>query len=230
MKTNKSYSAIFTILIILLLSNIAYSIVPRPKDQARVYFSGQLPHNSIGGDFNGDLYLSVPETGEIIMVPDNESALGFGGAIGYTKIGRNSLGYAVEIGFQHSSHDYTYVGLTGKSSLNILNFDIKGIFSYTPVEPYLLVGIGIPWLSIENGSDFGTANPVDAKYSGVGINLGAGLDLFLIPNLSFGGRVVYRYISYSQVKGSGEKIKIEDGVGGSGVQICGNLTFHVPIE
>jgi hypothetical protein len=229
MKTSRLYGATITAILIIFTFGIANAIVPLPKEHARVYISAILPYNTIGGDFDGTKGLTVPQTGETFMVPDIESGIGFGGAIGYTRIGGRNLGYGMELSYQRSSHDYTYIGYRGKCTLNALSFDLKGILSYTPIEPYLVFGIVFPWLNVNDGAIMtGTVN-ADAKYSGIGINLGAGIDLFLIPNLSFGGRLGYRYISYTQVIGHGDRIKIDGGANGSGVSISGNISFHIPI-
>lgn len=228
--------ALVTILIVAIFAMSTLAVEKIGMSRTKLYFGLNLPYNSIGGDFDGQRFLSIPATGEYMIVPKMESGIGFGVVIGYSRMGLNNLGYGWEVSFQQSKHDYTWLNLTGTTTFGIINFDMKGIYASTPVELYLLLGLAIPWLKVEDGANWSlsgntliSSNPMELKYTGFGVNIGAGLDLFLAPNISFGGRIAYRALKYGFGTGKSGKFEIGGGMGGSGINVCGSLNYHLSI-
>jgi len=207
---------------------------PRKKE---IYIGLSLPYNAIGGDFTGEFGLGSSQTVEIIMIPKIENGIGFGGMIGYAITAQNNFGAAAEASFQLSSHDYTWRKYSDKASFRAVNVDVKIHYRAQPVEPYAIIGLTFPRLTMEggaglmeSGNDVVYYKKTDATYSGLGASIGAGLDLYMTPNISLGGRVAYRWISYSNITGEGGKFKISSGKGGSGMHICGMLNYHFPLK
>ncbi len=234
MKQRKIHIPVYLFCFLFLFAGVASAVTPLSKVQKRFYFSLNLPYNSIGGDFTGELSLTVPTTGEYIMVPKMEDNFGFGATAGYTQIGINKLGYSLEISFYQTKHDYEWLSYKGKASFGMVNFDAKAIYSFMPMEPFLLLGLTVPWINVEDGAGLDNnllpVNPADARFSGVGLNVGCGIDLFLTPNISFGGRVLFRWVSFNKVKGYSGDIKIEDGIQGSGLHFGGAVSINFPIK
>ncbi len=234
MKQKKIKISVYLFCILLLITVIASAVTPTPKPQKRIYFSLNLPYNSIRGDFNGNMYLNVPTTGEYLMVPKIKDNFGFGATAGYSQIGINNLGYALEISFYRSRHDYEWLIYRGKATYNMLNFDARGIYSFMPIEPYLVLGLTVPWVNVEDGAGLDNnaqyINPTDARFSGVGLNIGCGIDLFLTPNISFGGSVLYRWVSFTIVNGNSGDIKIDKGIQGGGLHFGGAVSINIPFR
>ncbi len=234
MKQKRIEISVYLFFILLLNTAVASAITPMSKAQKRIYFSLNLPYNSIRGDFSGDMYLNVPSTGEYLMVPKIEDNFGFGATAGYTQIGVNNLGYALEMSFYRTKHDYEWLIYNGKATYSMFNFDAKAIYSFLPIEPYLLLGLTVPWLNVEAGAGLDNnltpVNPADARFSGVGLNIGCGIDLFLTPNISFGGRVLYKWVSFTRVRGYSGDIKIEDGIQGGGLHFGGAVSINIPLR
>lgn len=237
MKTHKQVM-IMLLIISLLLAGSVSAVTKQPNVQKRYYIGINLPYNTIGGDFSKTSLIEVRDTSnivtEVLMTPELKDGMGFGITAGYTKVGLNHIGYSVELSYHRTSHDYAWSFYTGKATLSVVNFDFKGLYSLSVVEPYLFLGIAIPWINIENGGGLranGTYDldkKTDAKYTGIGFNIGAGIEFFLTPSISFGGRAAYRWIRYSNVTGYSGKVSIQGGVKGSGMHICAGLTFNVP--
>jgi hypothetical protein len=228
---------IIPVLVFFFILNLsALGIEKKQPHKKEIYIGLNLPYNTIGSDFTGKLFLTAP-TGEIIMVPKIDGAIGFGCMIGYRHIGANKTGYAVEASYQLTMHDYSWMGFTGDATFGIINFDTKGIYSSTPTDLYLLIGLAMPWIKVKDGAGLTTSgnnigyyNETDAKYTGFGINIGGGAEIFLSPNVSLGGRAAYRWIRYSIGNGESGKFDISNGLGGSGMHISGMLTYHIPMK
>jgi len=239
MKTCKQV-LIFTFIISLLFAGWVSAVTKKPKVQKRYFIGIDLPYNTIGGDFTKTSLIEVRDTNnivtEIMMTPELKDGMGFGITAGYTKVGLNHIGYSVEFSYHRTSHDYTWSLYTGKATYSAINFDLKGFYSLSVVEPYLFLGIAVPWINVENGGGLrenGTYDldkKTDAKYTGIGFNIGGGIDLFLTPNISFGGRAAYKWVRYSNVTGYSGKVSIQGGVKGSGMHICAGLTFNIPAD
>jgi hypothetical protein len=193
-----------------------------------------LPYTTIGGDFDGTRALLVPDI-EKFVLPDLDANIGFGFTLGYARVSPEKLGYAGEFSYQRTSHDDSkpipgYVSYDAVQ--NVFNFDFKGLYSLNEVEPYLLIGVVIPWLKVKNAALDVASSPLqitDATFRGIGFNIGGGTDFFMHPRISFGARLVYRFIHYNTAEGY-ERYTIDGGMSGSGLNISGIITYNILLK
>jgi len=214
---------IFKITSVVFLSALFFAAIPAVQANhetyrnsshgPRFYFGGMGMINSMGGtDFDGDTYL-IGDT-EALFVPKVEGSLGFGALLGL----RFNNSAALELNYIRSEHDSSHSDAIadaniGNTTFQMINFDVKVFLApNNPVQPYLLLGFGIPWLDVERGAE-GLVPPYylgDATYTGTGLNLGGGLAVALSPNLALNAGITYRWIEYDTAEGIDLSGEIED--------------------
>jgi len=199
------------------------AVVRRPRLADGVYFGGLFGYQAIGGDFEGNSYISVPSLNEQINIPEIDGGMGFG-IVGGVKRGRGAL----EVSYTHSSHDATHNNNGTDVVFQAFNFDAKYYpVPHLPTQPFLMVGLCVPWLKAENVSTYGSIVD-DARFTGIGLNVGAGIMLKFTPRMALTSTVGYRWISYGTAKGaSKEKIDIPN-LNGSGMMFHAGLIFTFP--
>lgn len=185
-----------------------------------------------GGDFNGlnsvqfgpVTYSTSPVTQftnpEVDLVPAINRNFGFGILMG-ERVGP----WAGEISYWRSTHTATYTGggvlFTTPATMESLNFDLKRYFlTQLPTQPFFSLGISFPWITIVNGSDVlnyqsapnpdGTYNVVNINnetISGIGFEMGVGLEIYLGNGFSLVGSAEQRWTGFNQVNGA-EKVGV----------------------
>lgn len=186
------------------------------------YIAAGTTYNTIQGDFNGNSSL-VGLTDEII-IPDIKSAFGLDISAGY---GINDA-VAFELDWTRTEHSGTWLGLTGDVTVTSISLNSKVNFRPDDVlQPYLLYGISHNELLIKKGaaSTF-TLVSGDAELSGIGYNLGAGIDNYFTPHISLSLSLMYHYIDYTEAEGLQESGKIDDGLNGSGFSFLLSTAYH----
>jgi len=149
----------------------------------------------IGGAFVGNIILNQADS------PGNAGFISHGGG-GALFLGvRLAPMFALEFGYAQTVHnpEQDYWGNTlDYLALHALTADLKIIFpNHSNVRPYIQGGVGYYAL---------TRQYSDAA-SGGGIQLGGGVDIWLNPWWSLGGRVLYHGIKFSNVGYSGDTNK-----------------------
>jgi len=106
-----------------------------------------------------------------------------------------------EMSYESSRHDGQWGGFPARSKFSELNFDF---YAGGPSVPYLrwygLLGIGFPEVRVEHGSTDGT-NVADAKFTGYGFRLGAGVLVPLHKHMVGTLQVVKRFDNYTKDSG-----------------------------
>ncbi len=190
------------------------------RAQPRFYVGLALPYTTIDGDFDGQSAL-VSSSGAIVL-PNIDPAIGFGLFAGFGP----TPALAFELGIQESSHDGHWAGLDFTVRLREIQLDVRvNLVSGSATQPYVLAGLVIDRLVIDNGSTNGF-EVGDGSLRGVGQHLGIGLDQFVTDHFSIGGRLVYRILDYSSAKGLNISGKIQDGVNGNGLTVALTTAFH----
>ncbi len=186
-----------------------------------IYMGLSLPYNTIGGDFNGDTVLVG--SSDIILVPSIEGGYGFGITLGVT-----SGQVAGEMSYLRTTHDASFQGLKGDVVYNMVNLDGKYYFlAHERAQPYLLLGLSFPWLTIIDGSATLTAPPSvgDATFTGIGLNLGTGIAYYLNPRVSINAGINYRLVWYTRAGGVVEEEKLEDALSGHGFNFNVGISY-----
>jgi hypothetical protein len=149
------------------------------------------------GDLTGDRTLWHID--KAFSVPSMENTFGLSLGFGYRREGG-----LWEFAVAHASPAILLNGRSGRASYYDLELNGWGFpWKNAAVQPYYLLGLCFPWLVVTDGARMGrTVN--DATYTGLGINLGAGLLINLGPSLFLSGGVKYRYVGFFYVSGGGK--------------------------
>src|SRR3990172_2133588 len=183
------------------------------------YLGLTVPYNTIDGDFDGKTFEVGEE--EINIVPDIESNFGLGITLG----GRFGKG-AFELSYLRSSHDATWLGANFDVDYNLVNLDGKYYFlADKPMQPYLLLGLCLPWLVVKDGSANVDGDVDDATYTGIGLNVGGGIAYYFHPQVSINAGIVYRWIGYRHLSGVSESGSLDETLNGSGLNYIVGMTF-----
>ena len=102
-----------------------------------------------GQTFDGLTYYQEVDGDEIALLPKLDRQMMFKGILGY-----RYEKAAFEFSYQRTSHNGTFgEGGTGEATFQQLNVDARLFFrSHARVQPYVLAGVGFPWLTIKDGS------------------------------------------------------------------------------
>jgi hypothetical protein len=184
------------------------------KTRSYVGVLGALTHIDADGDFNNSLRFRHDYSGrtEFNLVPSISRNFGFGGMVGY-----RTGAWAGEISFIVSEHESVWsnrffnptlpVTYFGVASYQSINLDFKRyLLTKYPAQPFFSLGVSFPWLVVKDGSllDYGGGiNYIDdATISGIGLNLGAGVEIYLGKDYSLVGGVVERFSGFNQINGA----------------------------
>jgi hypothetical protein len=179
-------------------------------------------HDTSYSDYYNEEHFTVPTL-------QSGNGLSITGGIDFTE-------GALEFSFTSSTHagDYyqgtTYNDGTYNATYNILDINFKKFVSDSEIiRPYWLVGFCITSLVVEDGYyDSYYHYYDDATYTGVGLNLGGGIDLKILPSLSLKGEVIYRAVAYSSAGTSDyySDNPLSETFGGSGYCYNVGLNFY----
>lgn len=202
-------AALFIVLVFVLID----IVTPISAEESAFYTQDGLyleifgVRNSVGKDFDDSI--SLLTSSALYDVPDVDAGNGFGISLGAKK--KNT---AFEFSYQRSTHDTSssYVGIGDQTGyLNIFDMNAKiDIFAKEQVRPYLLLGFGIPWLTITDSMYDGSYD--DETFIGLSGNLGAGLAYYLNPRVCLTGGMTYRWMIFTSVDG----VEIEDDLSAGG--------------
>lgn len=186
------------------------------------YIGVTAPRNSVEGSFDGESVLTGG--GEIIFVPKVVSNFGVGALIG-GRAGKSAL----ELSYQRSRHNVTFMEATGKADYHVLGLEARYyLVSKEAVQPFVLIGGVLDWLVVREGS--ATEDKLgDATFEGGGFSFGGGLAIYVHPRISISGEGSYRLIGYGgehAVKGVlNEWTAISGDFSGGGVNAALGLRF-----
>jgi hypothetical protein len=181
-----------------------------------VYGTSTIIDNN--GDFNGFEYFSSQTSAtaniERNYVPTIDRQFGFAGVAGYRE-----GAWAGEVSYWYTNHNaYIYSGVDANNNpvtslattavYTTINLDLKRYFFTTvPTQPFIFAGVNFAFLNSHNTSQIldstgatvlGTGNQTE---SGIGLNLGAGLEIYLGDGFSLVGGAVQRFTSWGGMAG-----------------------------
>jgi len=182
--------------------------------KTRLYIGGVGISSTIDqwGDFNGTngfVHSSgVSTNAELDLIPSITRQFGWGALAGYRE-----GPWAAEISFWRSDHTASYIsgGVTSTTpaSLQAINIDFKRyLFTQLPTQPFISVGLSFPWLWVRNFSYILDPSQTtilqtnDETISGLGFNLGAGLEIYLDNDFSLIGGAYQRWTGFNQINGA----------------------------
>ena len=157
------------------------------KQGMYVGVSGQPGFTLDGLTFDGSTYYQKVGGEEILILPRLDRKNMLRAIVGF----RSKRG-SFEVSYDQTKHVGTFVGVPGQeATFHSINGDER-IFFLTRhrIQPYVLLGGSIPWITIKDGS-FLDPDLGDGSFRGFGINTEAGVTVFASPR--FGISAGYRY-------------------------------------
>jgi hypothetical protein len=190
-RIHKSLIACLVTMVLLLgTASFAYA---RPE----FYLGVSEAYNSINTTAT-DIHFTDGYENEYEYVPALDPGNGFS-----VTFGMEFTTCALELGLTSSHHDGTdSAGLPADADYTIFDANFKKFIGESDyLKPYLLIGLCVTSLNVNDGSTNTYYNkPDDATFSGVGINLGYGLEL-KFSNIALKGEAIYRTVEYTSVSG-----------------------------
>jgi hypothetical protein len=149
-----------------------------------------------GVTFDGSSYYKQVDGEEILILPRLEPKSTVRGIVGL----RSTRG-AFEVAYEQTRHIGTFAGLIGEATFHAINFDER-IFVLTRgrIQPYGLLGLSLPWLTVKDGSVLDDA-VADASFRGFGINSEAGVTVFPHPRVGISAGYRYRVMWFDSASG-----------------------------
>ncbi len=162
---------------------------------ARFTETGQLGH------FDGDVAVFRPT--DAVIIPDLDTEEGFGFSISYRWKSWEAL-----LTYDKTEYDGDFTGSALSHDTDIENLDLnlrKYYLVETPIQPFVIAGLGWSRAEIENGSTDSGLNFIvvqDAELeNGININLGGGLAFYPLPWISVYAQAMYRFVEYQTTQG-----------------------------
>jgi opacity protein-like surface antigen len=191
------------------------------KEGAIVGVSATLDTTLEGDYFDGDHFFR--DSQEVFLVPQLNRRTNMRVMAGF----RGGSG-AFEASYEQTRHDGSFAGLTGFAMLHAINLDGRFFFATRHrVQPHVLVGLAIPWLTVEEGAATRTETG-NVTYTGPGLNAGAGVTVYVHPrlgiNLGYGYRAIW-FLRGSGVLGKNNELKPAPRGAMRGVTVGTTVTF-----
>ena len=146
-----------------------------------------LPDFTLDGlTFDGASVYQKENGEEILILPRLE-----GKSMLRAIVGLRSARGAFEISYDQTTHAGTFLGQPGEATFHSINGDERIFFLIAKrIQPYVLLGGSVPWLTIKDGS-FLDPDVGNATFRGWGLNTEGGVTVFVHPR--FGLSTGYRY-------------------------------------
>jgi hypothetical protein len=156
------------------------------KEGGYAGISGLLDFTLDGLTFDGASVYQRENGEEILILPRLE-----GKSMLRMIVGLRSARGAFEISYDQTTHVGSFLGAPGEATFHSINGDER-IFLLTRgrIQPYVLLGGSLPWLTIKDGS-FLDPDVGNATFRGWGVNTEGGVTVFVHPR--FGISTGYRY-------------------------------------
>jgi hypothetical protein len=173
------------------------------------YLGAMFVHNSMSGDFD-ETSLMTEEGDEeldndIVFVPELDDGTGFG-----LVLGRRYGKFSMEVGYQRTAHDTSFgPGDEDDAAYNVIDLNVKiDVFAQNKLRPYVLLGGGFPWLTVEDGTLDNSGSLDDSKYYGFCLNAGVGVAYYFDPQWAITGGLIHRWNWFTHV----DNFRIDDDI------------------
>jgi opacity protein-like surface antigen len=174
---------------------------PFAKNGVFVAVSG-VPNFTLDGlTFDGSTVYQRDDAEEFLILPRLKARTSMRALFGI----RSTRG-SFEIGYEQTKHIGTFMNLTGEATFHSLNFDERIYFlTRGHIQPYGLVGLSAPWLTVKDGSFF-DPDVADATFRGFGANTELGVAVFVTPRVGLTAGYRYRAIWFDKARGVSETL------------------------
>lgn len=171
-------------------------------------------------DLDGQSGIVEPTSGVAIVLPELDPGIGWGAVLGY-----RGKRISVQFTYTLSKHDDEFLGTSLEDDFKTYSLDFKHHWNVDgALQPYLLAGVTVPRVIIEDGANLGGSVGV-AKLQGLGANLGGGAALYITPHLALFGEAFYRWAEFDRASALGVHADIRGNLDASGFGLRGGLTY-----
>lgn len=190
------------------------------------YFGVNLPYMTNEGDFNGNTFLYTNQ--EVFLVPQVEGGIGFGFRLGW-----RDHRSALEVGYNRTNHEVSFINATGTASLVAWSIDWKLFFrDKKAVQPYIQLG-WVPGvtLNVNDASAAVSSDSVvrDANFRGniSTTQFGTGIAYVINSRIFIDAGFTYRLGKYTGVAGGKDLVgaRIENPLKGGGFNFLAGISF-----
>ena len=151
--------------------------------------------------FDGEGYYREIDGDEITILPRLSTATMLRFSLGY-----RAKKAGIEISYDFTNHDGTYLDATGKATFRSINLDGRYYFLTSQrIQPYMQVGGSMPTFTVKEGS-FLHEDFADAKFSGYGANVEGGVVIYPHRQLGISVGYNYRVLSFDKVTGVKDRL------------------------
>ena len=185
------------------LSTPAFSQEQRgwAKEGGYVAVSTLLDFTFDGKTFDGESYYQQVDGDEFMILPRLNGRNLVRGILGF-----RAEKAALELSYDRTNHDGSFLEGTGEATFQSVNVDGRFfLLTKGPVQPHVLVGGSIPWLTVKDGG-FLNEDVGDARFRGYGVNTEAGVTVYPHPRMGIGVGYSYRVMWFDRATGVSETL------------------------
>lgn len=143
---------------------------------------------------------------QVFFVPRLKPSLGFG--IGFGRRFRSGLW---SVSYLVSGHDATLRGRDSSAVSRLVQVNARTFLARSSaLRPFLHLGLNFPWLKVRDGVADRDGRLHDARYAGLGVNIGAGALAPVSERMFFSASLLYRYNGYLYAYGPVKGIDVTD--------------------
>jgi hypothetical protein len=156
-----------------------------------------LPDFTLDGlTFDGSTIYREVDGDEFMILPRLDAKRSVRAIAGF----RSTRG-AFEVGYEQTKHAGRFLDMTGEATFHAITFDER-IFFLTRgrIQPYGLLGLSLPWLTIKDGS-FLEPDVADGSFRGFGVNTELGVAVFVHPRVGINAGYRYRAMWFDSASG-----------------------------
>jgi opacity protein-like surface antigen len=156
-----------------------------------------MPGFTFNGDtFDGETVYKEVDGEELVFLPRLNKRPLIRGILGY-----RAREVALEISYERTQHEGTFVDFPLDSTFQAVNVDAKYFFAPNGrFQPHVVAGAAFPWFTVKEGS-FLDPDVGDARFRGYGLNTEAGVTMFPTPQLGIGVGYAWRVMWFDRVTG-----------------------------
>lgn len=158
--------------------------------------AGLLDFTLDGLTFDGSSYYQKVNGEEVLILPRLEGRDMIRAILGVR--GRRG---AFEFSYDRTEHRGTFMGEAGDATFQAVNADGRFFFATSRrVQPHVLVGGALPWLTIKDGS-FLDPDVGNGRFRGFGVNTEAGVTVYAHPRFGISAGYRHRVMWFDRATG-----------------------------
>ena len=167
------------------------------KEGGYIGVSGLLDFTFDGVTFDGATGYIQENGDEVMILP----------RLNKRNLVRAALGHrwqraSFEVSYDRTQHTGTFLDEVGEATFQALNVDGRFYMATRgPVQPHVLVGGAVPWLTIKDGS-FLDDKVADARFRGWGVNTEAGVTVYPTHRIGISVGYAYRVMWFDRASGA----------------------------